>query len=164
MFRKLIAILFILIGLVGVAGGVWGTYTVKTNEAVQLNLALIDYSVACEELNQIPFMKGFWTNTISPDFSQVKPQVDENGNVLVEGSEAVLNTFSNILGSVDSWLSEKTGTSLSQTIVNQFGEEYDISDASTLNLLLCRYNIEILLGGIILMQFGLLLWAWSRRS
>ena len=40
MIRKLIAILFILIGLVATAAGIWGIYTVKTNSDMDGNLLM----------------------------------------------------------------------------------------------------------------------------
>lgn len=139
MIRSLLAVLMILIGLVGVAAGIWGIYTVNTIENMPLLLAM-------SELNDL------------------KPQeVKEDSDLLLQGSQAVLNAADVAFQKIDEVFLEHFDKSPIAYLNGLVGDEIDLTNELDVKLNLCRYRIEILLAGIILMQTGMLMWVCGRR-
>lgn len=138
MIRKLIAILLMLIGIVGIAGGVWGIYTVQTNDDFTMFLAM--YGMA-----------------------DLAPKTNGEDDPVQKLTEGVLGIAGNAMDSVDSFTSDLFGVKASDYLSEASGGLIDLTDTSGLKFNVCRYRTEILLLGIIVLQTGLLLWAWSRK-
>lgn len=136
MFRLITAILLILVGLVGIAAGIWGIYTVKTNSDLDMALAYIG-------------------------LVDLAPKT-EGDNLLVNGANAVLGAANNAMSAVDSFWSETFGDSATSMINNLLGDGIDLTNTHDMQLNICKYRVEILLVGIILLQSGLLMFKFGK--
>ena len=139
MIRKLIAILFILIGLVATAAGIWGIYTVKTNSDMDMAMAVLG-------------------------LADIAPRLENgDGNLLMNGVGKVLGAAGDTMNAVDQFFTEHFGRSLTDSANDLLGDDIDLTNELDVKLNICRYRTEILLIGIIIMQTGLLIWTRSRR-
>ena len=142
MFRTIVAILLILIGIVGIAAGVWGIYTVQTNDALSTGLALIG-------------------------LTDLAPQTEEGEkNILLDGTNAVLDAATSAVDKIDEFAANTFGTSATDyvnSLVNEkLGIDIDLTNEMDVKLNICRYRVEILLIGIIVVQIGLLMIKYRR--
>lgn len=119
MLRTLIAILFILLGLVGIAGGVWGL-------SLQAS-------------------------------SDVNPQLLSVAQTVLEYTDGAMET-------ADDWLSGLTGGKSTFTgLLNGLtGDNVDLTNEASVKLFVMLHAVEVLMGGIIGVETGLLLFK-SRR-
>lgn len=120
MLKKLIAILLILIGILGVAAGVWGL-------------------------------------SMQAD-SEIDPAVAEVALKVLQGTD-------DVVGKIDGTVSEWTngGFTLTSLLNDLTGDSVDLSSDTSITWFVYWNALEILLVGIILMQTGLLIFAWSRK-
>lgn len=120
MIRTLTAILLILVGIVGIAGGVWGLSMRLDNE------------------------------------------VDPN---VLNAAQTVLNYADSAMTTVDGKLSELTGGNFTLTdfINGLVGDDVDLTSDMSVKAFAFLHATEILLGGIIGVETGLLLFKWGRR-
>ena len=120
MIRSIISILLIIVGVVAIAGGVWG-------------LSL-----------------------------QQSSQVDPN---LLGAAETVLNYADSAMQTIDGAVSGSTDGKLDVTglLNNLVGDKIDLTDKGSVERFAFLYATEILLGGIIGVQTGLLLRKYGRR-
>ena len=102
MFRTIVAILLILIGIVGIAAGVWGIYTVQTNDALSTGLALIG-------------------------LTDLAPQTEEGEkNILLDGTNAVLDAATSAVDKIDEFAANTFGTSATDYVNSLVNEKLGI--------------------------------------
>jgi len=120
MLKKLIAILLILIGIVAVAGGVWGLSMQKD--------------------------------------SDINPEIAGAALKFLQGAD-------DVMGKIDGTVSEWSNGSFTLTsVLNSLtGDTVDLTSDSSVTAFVFLYALEILLCGIIGIETGLLIFAWSRR-
>lgn len=120
MIRTLTAILLILVGIVGIAGGVWGL--------------------------------------------SMRMDSDVDPNVL-SAAQTVLGYADSAMSTVDGKLSEWTGGNFTLTgFVNGLvGDDVDLTSELSVKSFAFWHATEILMGGIIGVETGLLLFKWGRR-
>lgn len=120
MIKKLIAVLLILIGVVGVAGGIWGL-------SLQIG------------------------NDIDPAVAQA--------------ALTVLHSTDDVVGKIDGTISEWTNGSATLTgLLNSLtGDSVDLGSNLSVTWFAMGHALEILFAGIILIQTGLLIFAFDRR-
>lgn len=138
MIRKLIATLLMVIGIVGIAGGVWGIYTVETNDDFTMFLAM--YGLA-----------------------DLAPQTESESDPVKQLTEGVLGLANDAIDSLDGVTSDLFGVKASDYLSEASDGLIDLADTRGLKFNVCMYRTEILLIGIIILQSGMLLWAWSRK-
>ena len=120
MTRTIIAILLILVGVVGIAGGIWG------------------FSL------------------------QIGSDVDPN---VLNAAKTVLDYADSAVNTADDWLSDLTGGKLTLTgVVNDaVGDGIDLNSEWSVKTFAYFHAMEILLGGIIGVETGLLLFKFGRK-
>lgn len=120
MIKKLIAVLLILIGVVGVAGGIWGL-------SLQIG------------------------NDIDPAVAQA--------------ALTVLHSTDDVVSKIDGTISEWTNGSATLTgLLNSLtGNSVDLGSNLSVTWFAMGHALEILFAGIILIQTGLLIFAFDRR-
>lgn len=138
MIRTVTAVVLLLVGLVGVAAGIWGIYTVATNDALSAGLAVLR-------------------------ITDLAPQVEEGENLLLDGANKVLDTAGNALSWLDKFCTDTFGRSATDVANEALGEGIDLTNEYDVRRNMCLYRVEILLVGVILMQTGLLMFKFGRR-
>ena len=118
--RNIIAIVLIVLGVVCIAGGIWG---------ISLQIG-----------------------------SDVNPEV-------LSAAQFVLHNANEAVGKADDWLGGLTGGKVTFTgILNSMvGGDVDLTNDWSVSWFAFCHGVEILLGGIVGVETGLLLFKWGRR-